>query len=169
MQGSDMRVMVTGHRAYETTEQSGFAQSELKRIAVKLADEYAAKVAISGMALGADLWWADSALLAGMDLWGYIPFEGQDASWALPDQSRYSQLRSRCAKEVVLGPSYDVKLLFARNDAMLRDSNTVIAVVDPKRTKGGTVYTVRKAKALGKALITVDVAALRTTSYLGQE
>lgn len=158
-----MRVMVTGHRLFNSAEQQLFAHSELERLALKLADNYGARVGISGMALGADLWWARAVLDVGMDLWAYIPFEGQADRWSRSDRERYQELRGRAAKEAVLGEGYNAKWFHARNDAMLRDADMVIAVLDPCRKTGGTVTTVAKAQVYGKHIIVVDLATLRTT------
>jgi hypothetical protein len=158
------RVALTGHRSLSIAEY-GFAGGELARLAVKLRDEHGTTTAISGMAVGADTLWADAALQAGLQLWAYIPFPQQEADrrWTHEDRAHWAHLRSRAEREVVLGTSYDVRLLHARNDAMLRDSDLLIAVCDPLRTVGGTAATLKKARKAGKPIIIVDIAARRTT------
>jgi len=108
------RVAVTGHRSLEPSE-AAFAKAELARLAGKLRDHHGTTTAISGMALGADTWWAEAAVDAGMELWAYIPFEAQSDRWPEADRERWAGLRSRATREVVLGVDYHVALLHARN------------------------------------------------------
>lgn len=155
------RVAVTGHRSLEPSE-AAFAQAELARLAGKLRDRHGTTTAISGMALGADTWWAEAAVDAGLVLWAYIPFEAQADRWPEADRERWAGLRSRATREVVLGVDYDVALLHARNSLMVRDAELVVAVVDPARAKSGTASTMAKAGRAGKPLVVVDVTAKRT-------
>jgi ribA/ribD-fused uncharacterized protein len=153
------RVAVTGHRPQSVTpDQAAWAQGELERLAVKLRDEHQAKVAISGAALGADTWWARAAVHSGLDLWAYVPFLAQAAKWSTADRATWSKMLSVANRTLVLGAEYDVRLLHARNDFMLRDADLVIAVMDPAKTTGGTASVVKKARAAGQAMVTVDVA-----------
>lgn len=157
-------VMVTGHRPQHlTAEQQSFARAELDRLAVKVRDEHGAVEAISGMALGADTWWAQAALAAGLTLAAYIPSEGQPSKWRPADRERWRELRAAARREVVVGGAqYDVRMLHARNDAMLRDADLVIAVWSPSKTTGGTASAVRKARALGLDVVVVDLDQLST-------
>jgi len=158
------RVALTGHRTLSIAEY-GFAEEELVRLAVKLRDEHGTTTAISGMAVGADALWADAALQAGLQLWAYIPFPQQeeDRRWTAEDRADWAHLRSRAEREVVLGDHYDVRLLHARNDAMLRDADLLIAVCDPRRTVGGTASTLKKARKAAKPIVIVDIVARRTS------
>ena len=157
------RVAVTGHRPQSLTpEQASWATAELERLAVKVRDGHGTQVAISGAALGADTWWARAGVRAGLDLWAYIPFLAQPAKWEQADRKRWSALLSISKRTLVLGADYDVRLLHARNEFMIRDADMVIAVTDPAKTTGGTVSAMKKARAAGKTLVVVDVAARRT-------
>jgi ribA/ribD-fused uncharacterized protein len=157
------RVAVTGHRPlYFTPDQANWAQGELERLAVKVRDEHGTRVALTGAALGADTVWARSAARAGLDLWAYVPFLTQPASWTPEDRKTWGQMLSLAQRTLVLGAEYDVRLLHARNDFMLRDADLVIAVMDPAKTTGGTASTVAKARAAGRTLVIVDVAARHT-------
>lgn len=154
------RVAVTGHRPQHlTVEQATWARAELDRLAVKLRDEHGTLVGITGCALGADTWWAQSVARAGLDLWAYVPFLAQPAAWPAADQKLWRALVGAAQRTLVLGAGYDVRLLHARNDFMLRDADLMIAVLDPAKTTGGTVSVVAKARAAGQSLVVVDVAA----------
>lgn len=118
------------------------------------------------MARNSDRQFGWSALFAGMDLHAHIPFPQQAARWPADDQAAYRRLLERCATKTVQGPSYDVGLLFARNDGLLdfaeERSGAVVAVWDPAQRKGGTFDTVRKAAARGLPVIHLDLARLET-------
>lgn len=164
-----VRVAVTGHRpdAYRR-EQREWAIDELTRLATKVRTEHDCHVAISGFALGADTWWAEAALGAGLDLWGYIPFETQPDQWTGKQRFTWTKLRRRAARTVVLNDTYDVRLLHARNDLMIRDADAIIAVFDPHRTSGGTISAIRKAAAACKPVIKANIADYTTTLHTPQ-
>lgn len=161
------RVAVTGHRPHlMTPTQTRYATTELHRLAAKLHTDHHTTTAITGLAQGADTIWADAARDAGMHLWSYIPFPDQAATWDTHAQQRWVDLKATSTRTVTLGTSYDVRLLHARNDLMLRDTDALIAVTRPSRTTGGTASTIRKAHTLGLPIITVDLDNLRTTAHL---
>lgn len=148
---------LTGHR--RLGDSTSWVCGVLVRTAAKLRDEYATTTAISGMALGADTMWADAALGAGLDLHAYVPFPQQADRWPARDQQRWRELLDHASEVHTIGDHYDVRYLFARNDAMLRDCDLLIAVWDATRTTGGTVDAVRKARRRGLPIIHLDPAA----------
>ena len=151
------KVMITGHRPrFLSTEGQSWAQREILKTMKRLRKFHGLQEAISGMALGADTWWAESSLSLGVPLAAYIPFESQSDMWNATDRKRWRELRASASREIVLGDHYDVGLLFARNDAMLRDSDLCVALWRQSEVKGGTADTVRKARAAGKPLIILD-------------
>jgi len=157
------RVMVTGHRPqYMSTFQAAFATSELERLAAKLAAA-GTRVGISGMALGADRWWADAVIAAGLDLWSFIPFPQQAARWREVDRAHWQYLRGRAVHEHVTSLSYSVPALHQRNDDMLDAADAVIAVWSPSKTTGGTASCVQKAMRRGMPIIIVDLDAMETS------
>lgn len=158
-----VKVAVTGHRpAGLTPDQRQFARSELNRLAVKLRDEHGTRVAISGLALGADTWWAQAAEQAGLTLWAYVPFPQQADQFPTADRAEWVRLRRVACRVVTVGDRYDVRLFHARNDLIVQDCDLLIVVHDPARSTGGTVSTLRKARNVGRPLVLVDVAAGRT-------
>lgn len=157
------RVAVTGHRPQHLTDdQATWARGELDRLAVKVRDAHGTQVGISGCALGADTWWARSTVRAGLRLWAYVPFLDQPAKWPRDDQAAWRHLLGVADRTLVLGAGYDVRLLHARNQFMVRDADMVIAVWDPGKTTGGTAAAVKEARATGTPLVIVDVAERRT-------
>jgi hypothetical protein len=157
-------VMVTGHRPQHLSPSvHDWVRFELNRLAVKLRAEHGMTTGISGMAIGADLWWADALVANGIPLWAHIPFPQQPARWAPENRVEWQRLLGLAVKTTTYGPDFDVKLLHARNDGMLREADAVIGVLLPGKTSGGTVSAVRKATAMGLPMIHINPAARTTT------
>lgn len=164
------RVMVTGHRPQHLGPgESEFMKDELHRLARKLVRDHGMTVGISGMALGADMEWAWAVLSSrhanrpGPALWAFIPFPQQADRWSGSQIDEWSYLRSRADRETIVADSYSVRALHARNDAMLLESDLVIAVWNPTIVTGGTASCVDKAMQLGLPVIHVDPVARQTT------
>lgn len=160
-------VMVTGHRSLSDV-QTAFARAELVRIANKVREHHGAEVGISGMALGADTWWAEAVLDAGLALDAYIPFTCQSDRWPPDAKSRWRDLLGRSRQVINVGAdTYDVRLLHARNAAMVDAADACVAVYDPSHTTGGTVSAMRKVRATGLPLVVVNVAQMTVTIERG--
>jgi len=157
-------VGLTGHR-FLSASQTLVTRSELERLARKLQKDHETVAAISGMALGADTIWAETALSVGLELWSYIPFPTQADRWAERDRNHWVELRGRASRETVLEGNCDTRSFHPRDDAIVRDSDLVIAIYDRHRP-GGTHSTMRKAIAAAKPLIVVDLVEGTTTLKL---
>jgi len=170
------RVACTGHREQHlNTDQLRWMHAELNRVAIKLHQQYGMQVAIHGGATGADLGWAAAAAAAGVDeLWAYLPFEAQADKFNTNQRRQWDEYTrvldegGRANLRWCLGTNYDVRLLHARNDAMIRDADAFVVVVDPTKTTGGTASALRKlagGRVLGTRvpIIQLDVVARRTT------
>lgn len=113
---------------------------------------------LCGMALGTDTWAAELVLeiqktLSGIKpvhLHAYLPFAGQDERWSASARKRYRTILDRCDSVTVLADRYTPSCMEARNEAMIRRADRLIAVYDGK--KGGTANTVRLAHEKGIAL-----------------
>jgi len=150
--------MLTGHRPQHLTNDSiDWIADQLDRIAIKLRDLYATNTAISGMALGCDQLWAQSALHAHLELWAHIPFPEQPDPWPADLQAAHRRLLARAHRTTTHGELGDlvgdarrrraVQLLHTRNDAMIAASHAVIAVYRPTIATGGTASAWRKVLA----------------------
>lgn len=149
--------MLTGHRPDAMSEaQQIWAREELRRTMKRLQLFHGLKEAISGMALGADTWWAEAAVSFGVPFAAYIPFEEQPNRWPESAQARWRELRSKATRELVLGDHYSVGFFHARNDAMIRDADLCVALYIQGKESGGTYSAVKKIRALGKPLILLD-------------
>jgi hypothetical protein len=134
--------------------------------AVWLRDEHGMKVGISGMALGVDTWWAHAVLAAGLELHAYIPFETQADRWTPVERAEWTRLRGLATVVRVVGPNprdrrEAVRLLHARNDAMLAESAAVVAVLLAGKVDGGTASAVRKAEQRGLSGVHLEPTARR--------
>lgn len=159
-------VMVTGHRPQHLDPAChAWVRAELARLAVKVRDEHATTTGISGMALGADLWWADAVVKAGLKLWAHVPFPQQPAKWRPGDRAEWERLCRVAHRLKTYGGYYDVRTLHARNEGMVdataADQGMVIAVwVYGKH--GGTCEAIRYALSKGMRPTWVDPVRQRT-------
>lgn len=158
--------MVTGHRPKNLTgAEIAWAQVALHHTAWRLRSKYGTTVGVSGMALGADTWWALAVLASGMHLHAHIPFLDQPKPWPEGDQVMWTELRRKATREVVVGgQGYDVKMLHARNESMLAEtaeaSGLVVAVYKPG-TGGGTASAISKAEQRGLPMLLLDPTTRR--------
>ena len=137
-------------------------RAELARVTAKLREEHGTEVAISGLARGTDQWFADAAHTAELRVWGYEPCPDQDAPWTRADREERHRIIALADRVDTLAPRYTRRVMFDRNMWMLRDSDALVAVVDPRRTTGGTVHTIDKATGR-LPLVRIDVFNRRTT------
>lgn len=152
------RVGITGHRPqFLSPAENSWVAEVLPALMRSLRQNWGAQVAISGMALGADTVWANSALDHGLRLWGYLPSPDQASRWNPQDQEKHADLATNASRLVVLGENYDQRWLRARNDLIIRDSNVLVAVHKEGKTSGGTAAVIRKARACKARLIRVNV------------
>lgn len=164
--------MVTGHRPQHLRPDArDWVRAELERLALKLRDECGTTTGVSGMALGADLWWADTVVRAGLRLEAHVPFPQQADKWGEGDRAEWSRLCRVAWRLKTYGGYYDVKMLHVRNDGMIQASDAAIAVWDPANTTGGTASTVRKLTALRRPIVHLNpatrVTTLRRLTYMG--
>jgi uncharacterized phage-like protein YoqJ len=147
---------VTGHRQLSPDQQL-FVESELDRVMEK----FAAEVAISGMALGVDTWWAEIALERGVALHAYLPFPAQADRWPTEAQERYLRLLELATEVVTVAPTYRPSAFQERNQAMVEACDVLVGVWDGRRT-GGTWNCLEYARQVGRELVLVNPASRRT-------
>lgn len=159
------KVMVTGHRPTAfTADEAQWAKDQIHTTLKRLKKFHGAQEAISGMALGVDTWWAQSALSLDFELASYVPFEAQSKDWTEEETLEWLRLRGLAKREVILSDSYSVRMFHARNDAMLRDSDLTVGVLKSDTTRGGSYSTVAKARKQNKPLILIDPKLLTLTT-----
>ena len=136
-------VAFTGHRFYDFSQRK-FIQERLTS-AISEAYDHGIMNFISGFALGIDLMAAQlvqslKCNLPGISLTAAIPFEGQ--------AERYN------IYVIVLSDCYYPRCFLDRDEFMVENASYLIAYYDG-REKGGTYYTVKKARARGIPIINV--------------
>ena len=151
-------VAITGHRPGSlNTEQRQYMKESLDFIASGLVGYYSAERFLTGLALGADTIWAELALKYCIEYNAYIPFEGQEERWSKTDKKRYRELRLSANSEKVFGQQFSNRLYHARNDALVRDSDLLVAVWRPSVQKGGTFSTVQKSLKKNHPTLLLDM------------
>lgn len=103
---------------------------------------------ISGMAQGADLYFAEAALklresCPGMTLEGAVPCQTQAARWPEADRRRWRSILDACDLETLVQVHYDRWCMHRRDRYMVERSSAILAAFDG--TPGGTMYTLNYA------------------------
>ncbi|MCL2030251.1 MAG: DUF1273 domain-containing protein [Oscillospiraceae bacterium] len=113
---------------------------------------------ITGMAMGADLIFAETVLETlppdAVLLAAAIPFPGQPDRWPPREQARYRAILERCGERHTLSPSYIPGCMHLRNRWMVDQSGVVVAVWNGQ-LRGGTYSTLRYARDLGREVLIV--------------
>ncbi|MCG5464195.1 hypothetical protein MED01_002360 [Micromonospora sp. MED01] len=175
-------VMVTGHRPQDIPDDAhGWVQDKLTAGAVWLRDERGMTTGITGMALGSDMWWADSLHRAGVPFVAHIPFPQQPDPWRKSNPravAEWHRLRALAASEVPYGDLAGLaeharkrvmlSLLHKRNDGMLdataEAGGAVVAVWRPSKRDGGTFSALKKAHQRDLPVILINPEALTVTT-----
>ena len=147
----------TGHRFYDFSQRE-FIQERLTS-AISEAYDHGIRNFISGFALGIDLMAAQLVQslkcdLPGISLTAAIPFEGQAERYNIYDKRVYRRLLKLADKVIVLSDCYYPRCFLDRDEFMVENASYLIAYYDG-REKGGTYYTVKKARARGIPIISV--------------
>lgn len=147
----------TGHRFYDFSQRE-FIQERLTS-AISEAYDHGIRNFISGFALGIDLMAAQlvqslKCNLPGISLTAAIPFEGQAERYNIYDKRVYRRLLELADKIIVLSDCYYPRCFLDRDEFMVENASYLIAYYDG-REKGGTYYTVKKARARGIPIINV--------------
>lgn len=147
----------TGHRFYDFSQRE-FIQERLTS-AISEAYDHGIRNFISGFALGIDLMAAQLVQslkcdLPGTSLTAAIPFEGQAERYNIYDKRVYRRLLELADKVIVLSDYYYPRCFLDRDEFMVENASYLIAYYDG-REKGGTYYTVKKARARGIPIINV--------------
>lgn len=150
-------VAFTGHRFYDFSQRE-FIQERLTS-AISEAYDHGIRNFISGFALGIDLMAAQlvqslKCNLPGISLTAAIPFKGQAERYNIYDKRVYRRLLELADKVIVLSDCYYPRCFLDRDEFMVENASYLIAYYDG-REKGGTYYTVKKARARGIPIINV--------------
>lgn len=147
----------TGHRFYDFSQRE-FIQERLTS-AISEVYDHGIRNFISGFALGIDLMAAQlvqslKCNLPGISLTAAIPFKSQAERYNIYDKRVYRRLLELADKVIVLSDCYYPRCFLDRDEFMVENASYLIAYYDG-REKGGTYYTVKKARARGIPIINV--------------
>lgn len=144
-----MIVAGTGHRPDKLGGYDESIRQELIGFAQHVIGLLRPRVVISGMALGWDQALAHAALERRVELWAYVPFEGQESRWPRRAQREYHGILRAAAKtKIISAGGYSPEAMHARNAAMVEDADKMLALYDGKRG-GGTFDCLLLARDLG--------------------
>ncbi len=171
-------VMVTGHRppkigGYDPrNELRTWVRDQLKIALSDISKEHDELIAISGVALGVDQDFAETALGMAIKVLAYVPGTFQPTNWPLRSQKEYFTLLGKIKDsggEIRVPPNtdkYSSKLLMQRNADMVDDCDVAIAVWNGDH-KSGTGHAVRLIQKAGKRCYHINPAS-RKSQWLSQ-
>jgi uncharacterized phage-like protein YoqJ len=159
-----MRVMVTGHR-----DVSAAIVPTLQALLTSLKGRTPGLAALSGMAIGTDLMFAEQAVELGIPLTAAWPFEAQSSIWPAHWQERHRRMMDAAAEVVKVWeiPGYGAESvsghLLIRNQWLVDHSDFAIVVWNGA-PRGGTYDAYRRVLKAGRKHIIVDAltGALRS-------
>ena len=135
--------MITGHRP---SKLGGYCndnpiakkvKSDIKNILIN-ANDSVSITGITGMAIGADQYFAEVCFELDIPYIAYVPFPNQEKMWPNPVKSKYYDLLSQSLDIVqVSDGNFTPKKMQLRNIAMSNDADMAIAVWNKKKA-GGT-------------------------------
>lgn len=150
-------VSCTGHRpdklgSYKVPNPIyNYVKSELGRILLELKPSKA----ISGMALGADQYFAEVCIELGIPFVAAVPFVGQERIWPQSSKDHYNELlKQSCEVVVVSEGGYSAQKMQIRNCWMTDHCNKLIGIFDS--TPGGTANCLSYAEKIGREVIIID-------------
>lgn len=136
-----MIAAATGHRDLKLSYE---VWKELKSSLLSVLRRNSVTTAIGGMASGWDTFFADTVITAGIPFHAYVPYKGQG-----PTSSLYNHILNKSDKIIYCAEAYHDRVFLDRNDCMLDAADLLVAYWDPTILKGGTFYTVNKARRMG--------------------
>ena len=138
----------TGHRHYDFSNR----ETIRSRLSSAILEAYGLgyRNFISGFAVGIDMLAAEVVVSLkdshpDIRLIAAIPFDGQAARFSVFDKRRYDRLMAKADDVIVLSEHYFTRCFLERDEFMVNNSSRLIAYYDG-REKGGTYYTVKKAR-----------------------
>ena len=159
---------ITGHRPQKFP--FGYDESDRRCVVLKanLHREIARRILdgctdfYSGAALGVDTWFMESVLkfrrvVDGITLTAVLPCASQANRWLPEAQMRYHNLLAQCDRVILLQEAYTRGCMLARDRYLVDHCDCLIAVYDGSGD-GGTAYTVRYAKSVGRPVYSIDPA-----------
>ena len=147
----NITVAFTGHRSSRiTTDKATLANKIEKTITDLYFKGY--RNFMTGMSEGFDLLTAEAVLKirnlhTDIKLIAVIPFTGQAKHFSDEDSKRYGIVFQQCDESVLIADRYFTGCFHRRNDYLIDNASFVVSYFDGT-PKGGTYYTVNRAKEM---------------------
>ena len=143
----NITVAFSGHRTYR-----GEANEELRCVVARLYDEGYRRF-LCGMAWGFDLAAGEAVAElkrahSGVELLTVVPYEGVYRVFHAEDAEQYRRVADAADAIVVVSESEGKVAYRMRNDYLVENSSVLVAWFDGQ-PRGGTAYTVRRARRKG--------------------
>lgn len=127
----------------------------------------------SGGAEGVDCWAAVIVLELkkknpALKLHLVLPHEGQADGWDVSAQERYRSILEQADSIKYVSREYYDGCMLDRNHRLVESAELLLAVYNGER-RGGTAATVRYARKLGRRVVILDPASLKTTEVGAHE
>lgn len=144
----------------ENSRECDEIKERMRKTVMELIEEGYTKF-ISGMALGADLWFAECVIdlkdvYPDVELEAAVPYIGQSDRLSVSDRFRYDKILRACDEVNYISQSYSKYCMNKRNRYMVDKSDVVIVVNFAE--SGGTVNTKLYAEKKKKRIIDITRA-----------
>lgn len=147
-----MIICGTGHRPDKLGGYGKDAADKCVDLAIDYLKNQRPDVVISGMALGWDQALAIATLLENIELWAYIPFEGQEKVWPAQSKNLYKYILDRTSHIHIVCPGhYAPWKMQERNKAMVDNADLVLALWNG--SSGGTKNCIDYAESKKKPVL----------------
>ncbi len=165
-----MILALTGHRPHKLGNEysmdgpvSQAVRKALREVLLKRKPEKA----ISGMALGADMMWAEEALELEIPVLAAVPFEGQERTWPPASQVIYREILDHpLVTKVICAPGGATNAVYKlnnRNRYMVDRCGELVAVWDG--SSGGTLNTLAYASEVDRPIIYISPTNVARTEW----
>jgi uncharacterized phage-like protein YoqJ len=149
-------IAATGHRPQKLDADAlSWVREQTKRILTLVSASDGITEAISGMAQGYDLLFAEVALELGIPLHAAVPCDGQTARWKTPEKERYARILTLATVVTVVTPGwFEPWKMQRRNMFMVDRCDVLLACYDG--STGGTHNAVRYAERKKKPMVRIN-------------
>lgn len=159
-----MVIAVTGHRPNKLNNEwsgKGPLSDTLYQMFREILGSNGCTKAISGMALGVDMLFAEAALSLSIPLIAAVPFKGQESVWSEGQKQRYYSILKHPLTTVftVCDGGYASWKMQKRNEWMVNNCNMLVSVFDG--TPGGTANCVEFAKMRRIKKLNIDPKTIK--------
>jgi len=164
-----VKIGVVGHRFLESETTKKFVTNQCMIILEEAQRKYKDVIALSAIAEGADIIFAETALLLKIVLHTVKPFKKYINDFEkTSSKHRYINLQQKAKKQIELPYiNRSEKAYYEAMQWVLNNSDILVAIWDGKEmnTKAGTAAAVKQVIANNNAWIHIDVSSLSTKFY----